>query len=264
MYENKIISIVIKNANDILAIESLKQQNFKGWECFLINNSVENINEHIATDSRFHLLKTNNINDAIQLANGNYIIIINADDVFIPSALDYIYHMIYLTDADIINFKSKQLDTSNGIKNSKPDFNYICQKHYILEHVFDDLSCFCIKNDVICKTQDFSSDHLIVFDALKNAKDMTITVQTYLLKKTQHQIVQESFEYIKIIDNFLNNKNEFSPDFWKKYFATIMPDLVIKTKQTKKTFIALCKKIPLKLIPLKYRLTLFIMRIINR
>ncbi len=261
MNKEKNISILIVNSDNILTVDSLKQQTFENFECFLINNSIKQIDEYIKDDPKFHISNETDIKQVIEQTNGKYIIITNSDNIFIPCAMEYIDRMANLTNADILNFKIKPLNNQNIPAHKKPNFNYICSKNKIMEHIFDDLSCFCIKKEILFNIKDFSMNHFVVLDALKTAKDMATTMQTYML---QRQV--EHTDYKKVVANFVNNEKDFSFTFWKKYFKHFVPKIVNDTirNNDKNTFVYCCKNIPLRLIPLKYKFIFFMMRITNK
>lgn len=261
MNTNKNICVLIINSNDITTVDSLRGQTFEDFECFLMNNSVEQINHYIENDQRFHITDKTDIEQILKQTNCKYVIITDSSNVFIPTALEYINRMIDLTDADIINFNVKPLNDTNIPKHQKPSFNYICSKKRILEHFADELSCFCIKKDILLDICDFSLNHFVVLGALKKAKDMTTTIQTYVLEKQTNDT-----DYKKIVNNFVMNEKDFSFNFWKNYFGYFIPIIVNYTikNNDRDTFIYCCKNIPLKLIPLKYKFIFFIMRITNK
>ena len=94
------ISIIVPNynkSNYILdTLQSIENQNFKNWECFIIDdnsndNSVSLIKNFIKTKSKFNLI----VNDknygasycrnlGINQSKGEYIIFLDADDIILP------------------------------------------------------------------------------------------------------------------------------------------------------------------------------------
>ena len=96
---------------------------------------------------------------------------------------------------------------------------------------------------------------------LSNAKDLTFTNRTYIIKQTIHNVSVDD-----IIDNYNNNNTKLSDIFWKKYFQNITPQIIKNSIQTddKKSFIKFCKTIPLQFIPLRYRIMCYILKKTNK
>ena len=253
------INILINNCKITDTINSLHDQSFQNITVFLINNQIKNIHKFI--DSRFVLVdKSQNMNDVINQINDGYTIIINDGDIFRKKSLENIARMIYLTDADVINFSSNTAD-KYILQQTNKIFRYVFQKNIILNHVFDYPSNFCIKHEILKSLNLTSWSHLNVIDVLKNAKDMTTSDTVYILQKNKYHIT----EYKDIIDYYVANKNSLPYTFWKKYFSQLIPKLTHYTmvNNDKDTFVYCAKNIDHKLIPLKYKLLFFIMKILN-
>lgn len=258
------ISIIIKSNCDISAITSLLQQTNNAWECFVVNNTIKNIDQFIINDNRFKIVNDTTTNDIIKniiaKASGNYILLINSDDILTPDAIDNLLHMIYFTNADIIKFNSRILsDDVPNISDKKCRFKYIFNKHNIMDYAFSDLSEICIKKDII---HEFSkSEHAFVTNILSNAKDMALTKKTCIIKQRAYNL------YINdVIENYKENHDKLSYDFWVKYFKQISQQIIINTirNNDKLSFIRFCNEIPLKLIPWRYRIMCYILKKTNK
>lgn len=257
MNERK-ISIIIKSNYDISAVASLLQQSNSSWECFVINNTVKNIEQYIINDNRFFIF--NDLGTAIQSAHGEYILLVDSNDILVADAIDNILHMIEFTNADIIKFNSGVIsDTVPESSDKKCHFKYVFNKDSLMEYVFNNLSEFCFKKNII-KTLT-NNEHSFLVNILSNAKDLTFTNRTYIIKQTIHNVSVDD-----IIDNYNNNRTKLSDIFWKKYFQNITPQIIKNSIQTddKKSFIKFCKTIPLQFIPLRYRIMCYILKKTNK
>ena len=126
-------------------------------------------------------------------------------------------------------------------------------------HVFDSLSEFCLKKDIINKK--IQSEHTFLTDALIKSKDMAATTEICIKQQYTNRI-----NAADIIDNFNKNYNKLPDKFWKTYFRKVTPYIIAQTVKTndKKTFITFCKQIPLQLIPLRYRIICYILKKTNK
>lgn len=255
---DKKVSIIIKSNYDISAVASLLQQNNNSWECFVVNNTVKNIEQYIINDNRFFIFK--DIQSAIQSAHGEYILFIDSDDILVSDAIDNILHMIEFTNADIIKFNSDNTsDTLPEASDRKCRFKYVFNKDSVTEYAFNNLSEFCFKKNIIHTP--INNEHSFLIDILSNAKDLTFTSKTCVVKQNTHNISVDD-----IIDNYNNNNQKLSNSFWKKYFQNITPQIIKHTikNNDKKAFLNFCKSIPLQFIPLRYRIMCYILKKTNK
>ncbi|MDW2958658.1 MAG: glycosyltransferase family 2 protein [Alphaproteobacteria bacterium] len=131
------VSIIICNHNYSAfigdAIESVKNQSLKNWECIIIDDastdtSVSVIKKHIARDKRFQLIqlqKKSGVcvarNSGLDVATGEYIAFLDSDDCFTEYALEMLLHMAQTTNADM----------AGGATNIVPNtFKYIPSKQH--------------------------------------------------------------------------------------------------------------------------------------
>lgn len=257
---NKKISIIIKSNCDISAIASLLQQNNNSWECFIINNSIQNIDQFIANDNRFKILA--DIKEAINHSTGDYIMFIDSHDIMTNDSVDNILHAIQFTNSDIIKVGlNTSYEERPETTNIKCKIQYIFKKDVILDYVFNDISVFCFKKDMISTLDVTQSEHCLLNCALLKAKDMVLAQRACIIKQQHLDIPVED-----IINNYEQNHQNTSELFWKKYFRKVTPQIISQTVKNndKKSFITFCHKIPLRLIPLRYRIMCYILKKTNK
>lgn len=266
-------TIIIKDTKSIVAIDAIKKQECKNWECFILNNTIDNISEYIANDDRFHVIKktTDNIdidiNWAIQHAYGKYIAIINSDDILISNALKNFLKITLLTNANIIRFEYDYVPEIPNIisTDADPIFRWLVIKNRFMRYTFDCLSCFLFKKDFLQQYYLNTPEHSSLFNMLKNTDAIVNSEQTYLLRMTH---VQNNYgnNYPSLLDNYIANASLVDNNFWKYYFANIIPNMIQHCvySHDKKTFICFCKNIPLKFVPKKYRFIFTIFKLINK
>ncbi len=261
MNEKK-ISIIVKSNCDISAITSLMQQTNNYWECFIANNTIKNIEQYIINDKRFKILNNETIKEAISRSSGDYILFIDAQDILTNNAVDNILRIINFTNADIIKFESKLLpEEIPNNPDTKCMFKYIFKKENIMDYVWDNLSEFCFKKDIVSMIDPKQSEHAFLIQTLANAKDMAVTKKTFIIKKQN-----ASISTTDIICNYEQNNKKLSKSFWKEYFKEITPKIVSQTVKNndKSSFISFCHNIPLYLIPLRYRIICYILKKTNK
>lgn len=165
-------------------IESVQWQTYSNWElCLADGSDMEHIyvseicKEYGSTDPRivYHALKENkgiseNTNECIKLASGDYYGLLDHDDLLHPSALYEVMCAIEEQDAEFIytdevKFSGKVEDIDNtAVFNLKPGFgkydlrshNYICHFTVFNKHLLDD------EAELYRKEYDGSQDHDMV------------------------------------------------------------------------------------------------------
>ena len=142
-------------------IESVKSQTYSNWELCIADGSdsqnvMEILEEYIQEDNRIivkHLKKNkgiaDNTNEAIALANGEYIAFLDHDDVLAPDALYEVVKTINMKkNVDIIYSDEDKLrgDSSKRFEpHFKPDFNiellrsnnYICHLFVVKKQIVE-------------------------------------------------------------------------------------------------------------------------------
>ena len=93
-------------------IKSIQSQSFTDWECIIINdgstdNTDEIVSQCIVNDSRFQYISQHNAglvavrNKGIMLARGEYIVIVDADDILREHHLHILFDCIRLSQIDV-------------------------------------------------------------------------------------------------------------------------------------------------------------------
>jgi glycosyltransferase involved in cell wall biosynthesis len=147
-------------------IHSVKEQTYSNWELCLADGSDDKhkktsriCNAFAKEDKRIKYKKLNknlgiskNSNEAMDMSTGEYIGILDHDDVLHPSALYEIMKVICNEDADFIYTDEATFDTSNNLitKHYKPDFaidtlrscNYICHFTVFSRKIMDQAGKF--------------------------------------------------------------------------------------------------------------------------
>lgn len=259
------ITVIIKNSHDVSAITSLLNQEFKNWQCIIINNKNPKALELTDQDARFTFVD-GDINDAIELVTGYFVMIINSNEILHKNAFFHITRMCALTNADVSKYTTDKISKMPALYDQKErsKFKYIFKKSEIIPHAFDSLSEFCFKTDFI-KNQKFEkSESVFVSNLLINANTMAITPQICLYTPSVHALLAK--DYRDLVDNFKVIHNDYSDAIWHKYFRAMIPGFIARTTKNddRETFVYCCKNTPLKYVPLKYRIIFFILKITSR
>lgn len=268
---NKLFSFIIKDSNYIDCIVSILHQQITNWECFIIGNKHHDIQKIVESDSRFHIVnetnnKSDDINNAIHQTSGQYIIILNSNDYFVPNALDFINQMIEPTMADIIVYSTLFTEKRPELENitCKCSFRYTVRKEKIMQNMFDSLSEFCFKREFLQSKIYRTPEELFIFNILAKTDAIVKTGLICVLQETRNLDIA-AIEYKYLIDNFQENKNSFTKKFWKMYFANIIPRIIdAGIYQHDKSSLKYCaKKIPGTYIPWKYKFLFWFLKIVN-
>lgn len=145
-------------------IESIKNQTYSNWEiCFVDASSktLDYIKDVIEKDERIKYKKleknngiSENSNEAIKMANGEFVALIDHDDIIAPNALyEIVEHLNKRPETDFIYTDEDKFE--NNIENRyfpffKPDFspdflrsnNYICHLSVIRKTIIDEIGGF--------------------------------------------------------------------------------------------------------------------------
>ena len=122
------ISIIIPNKNYERflrdALDSVKHQTFRDWECIVVDdasvdNSCDIIQEYVDSDKRFKLIKMEEHagisavrNAGLDAATGEYVAFLDADDAYAQNALETLYVTAKMTGADIVNGFAQSVEES--------------------------------------------------------------------------------------------------------------------------------------------------------
>lgn len=125
MNKQPFFSIIIPayNANAFLSstLESILSQEYPNFEILLINDgstdNTEEIGTHYASlDKRISLISKNNEgvsiarNKGLDMAQGEYILFIDADDILYPNALSTLYNSLISVKTDYLRYEYQTID----------------------------------------------------------------------------------------------------------------------------------------------------------
>ena len=152
--------------------------------------------------------------------------------VAIFSIISMILFVTFSSGQKYLATSTSKLDSERGINIATQDIN------------------FSIRNGSLSNT-----------NILSNAKDMALTKKTCIIKQHAYDL------YINdVIENYKENHDKLSYDFWVKYFKQISQQIIMNTirNNDKLSFIRFCNEIPLKLIPWRYRIMCYILKKTNK
>ena len=153
-------------------VHSVEAQTYSNWQlCFADGSSNNKVNEHIRShieDGSYQgritykrLLDnggiSENTNEALKLAVGEYIVLVDHDDVLSPDALYEMMVMIDKYDAEVIYSDEDKIDIKGKERYEpyfKSDFNIdlLCSNNYVCH-------LFCVKKDIALKVGGFDSEY---------------------------------------------------------------------------------------------------------
>lgn len=132
----KKVSVVIPvyNAEEYLyeCLKSIKNQTLKDIEVILVDDgstddSLKILKEFALMDHRFHLIQQNNLfagaarNNGIKIAKGEYVLFLDADDIFELNFIENMYENVKLNNSDIVicdayffDSQSKKIEESSN------------------------------------------------------------------------------------------------------------------------------------------------------
>lgn len=128
--KNPKISIIIPcyNAENFIesTINSVKNQNYKNWECIIINDGSKDksqiiIEKNILNDINFVLINqenkglSNTRNLGIEKSNGDYIFFLDADDKITTDCLEVLANELKLEDWDIVVGKTATIENKKRV-----------------------------------------------------------------------------------------------------------------------------------------------------
>jgi len=168
-------------------IDSVKGQTYENWELCIADGSGGNvrlesaIKEYAEADERikYHILEKNmgisgNTNKALELASGEYIGLLDHDDVLAPNALFEVVAALQEDDYDILYTDEDKVSADLKVHadpNFKPDFSIdlFCSHNYITHF-------FVVKSDIIKGVGGFrsefdgSQDYDVMFRCIENSE----------------------------------------------------------------------------------------------
>lgn len=189
---NPKISIIVPTYNTPVKllhemIDSVREQSYSNWELCIADGSQGNeelekhLNEYAATDKRIVVkyLDDNygiagNTNKALELATGDYIGLLDHDDLLTPNALFEVVKVLQNKEVDIVYTDEDKVtdDLSRYLDpNFKPDFSIdLFRSHNYITHFF------VCRKEIIDKIGGFrseydgSQDYDLMFRCIENAK----------------------------------------------------------------------------------------------
>jgi glycosyltransferase involved in cell wall biosynthesis len=121
-------------------ITQIKAQTFSGFKCYLIDdyssdNSVKIMEKEISGDARFVLIKNQQnlgkpktLNKGLELARGEYVLMLDDDDEYLPTMFEDLYQRARKDDLDVAICNLEHYDLDEGIYgNDVLDFSKIKQ-----------------------------------------------------------------------------------------------------------------------------------------
>ena len=215
-----IISVIIPvyNSEKYLrkCLDSVINQTLKDLEIICVNDgstdqSLEILNEYINVDNRITVINQDNLgagaarNKGLEVAKGEYIHFLDADDWLEPNAYELVYHYVKKSDTiiDICMFLYKKYDNETGAINYV-DLFYILGKEKIKITCFEENSKFFIYTSVVpwnkLYKRSFIQDRF-TFDEIICANDRTFYFKT-LLNSRKIMLIKEY-----LINYRINNIN---------------------------------------------------------
>ena len=246
---NKLISVIVTiyNREKLLneCLDSLKAQTYKDFEVIMVDdgstdNSITIAQKYADEDNRFKLIKSEHIgfpaakNLGLSKVQGDYIIFLDSDDSAYSQWLEFLYHAIELTGADISTCYYDEYDEKKAEEPTQ-DF-YDKNPFFITEYAFFKMHLiyhkFCssyLWNKLVKKeiydTITFNKDQLAMSDISEIYKIMdkankVAQVQMPLVHYRRHaesmgaESVRKGIEYFILRANILAESVKF---VWDKY-----------------------------------------------
>ena len=256
------IIIPVYNVEKFLreSLDSIVAQTFKDFEVICVNdgstdNSLEILNEYANKDSRIKVISQENQgqgvarNNAIDIAQGKYLLFVDPDDFIESNTLEVLYNKFHETDVDIIQFDyatHKRVETFK--KRLKKYFNYSIKNNQIFNwHEIKKKNLekmFLVIWDKAYKTS-FIKEHNIKFAPNKIGEDQLFSISSifstnkilyvdipfyhYRMRfgSSLNKVSDENFcvfENIKLLKDFLvtNNLYEEYKSSFEKYLSTAL------------------------------------------
>lgn len=121
-------------------LESILNQNFKDYEIIIVNDgsidntlnicrNYENKNKNITCINKENEGVSIARNKALEIAKGNYILFIDADDIIYPGSLLHINNILQNKNIDFLKFEYNIIDTKGKLL--FPNYNRVFRKKFI-------------------------------------------------------------------------------------------------------------------------------------
>lgn len=208
-------------------LDSLKNQTIKDLEFICVDDgssdsSLSILQEYVNIDSRFILIKQKNEgpgiarNNAIKLANGEFIMFVDSDDWIEPNTCEVLYNYAKDNNANIVQFNYKKFKEA---KNKFKDINFtdILNKNYkkdytdIKSYNYKDFDGFMYKLDLHSWTRiykaDFIKSHNIQFGTANRAEDHVFVNEALLMADKVYFINEYFYNYRDRINSAVNTQS---------------------------------------------------------
>lgn len=240
-------------------LNSIKQQSLTDWECLLINDGSQDrsgiiCDQYVKDDSRFKVfhMENNGVSSArntgLANASGEWIIFVDADDVFAKEALKICINHAEKNNLDALQFSFSQKKEDLGNKDEKKTIildltEYIASQN-VLVSVWGSLFKTSIihNNGLIFNTQlKLAEDQLFIFNYMNFAKriqKIDDVLYWYRLNPSSATHKSKSLDMIYSLRS-LSKFKEVHP-IWKSYIDRTNANLlttIILNKDTKFSFI---------------------------
>ena len=245
------------------SLDSIISQTLKDFEVICVNdgstdNSLEILNEYAKSDFRFKIISQENQgqglarNNAIDIAQGKYLLFVDPDDFIESNTLEVLYNKFQETDVDIIQFDyatckedgtHKRVETFK--KRLKKYFNYSIKNNQIFNwHEIKKKNLekmFLVIWDKAYKTS-FIKEHNIKFAPNKIGEDQLFSISSIfstnkILYMSVFLQIDDYNEFCSILmgcvnRNFSGKDFEYIPDnVQTKTFSTLFGFLVFGRKE---------------------------------
>lgn len=298
------ISIIVSNYNYGRyldgALSSILHQTYKNWECIVVDDgssddSVDIIKKFVKKDKRFQLIQQEHAgvcvarNKGLDLAQGEYIAFLDADDCYTDYALEMLIHLAQTTGADMVGgaannvpetFKFMPTDKLvwhaglNALQKNPAAMLIVPQAHrwcWVWRRIYKRSLIGDVRFNEDFTT--FGDDLTFMLDLCWRANVVAETQNAVVYHRVHNQAVTGSrfdehyfdwfptyFRYIH--DNLLDKYNSrFWGIFYRASFAYMLVEAVFKPKQLnkyqqegKQVVVQACKFIPRRYLTLKQRI----------
>lgn len=216
-------------------LNSLLNQSLKEIEIICVDDgssdrSVEIINEYAKKDSRVKLIKQKNAyagvarNNGMKIAQGEYMMFLDADDFFEPDMLKSMYEKSVDANADVCLCSGRRYNEKSGEYLSTTNFlevkwlpeEDVFSSTDIRKHVFNIVS-------PAPWTKMFKREYVkangLKFQATKKSNDLFFTYTNLALAKTITYVNEEFVNYRIENDASLQGQKKFTYDYYNAFLA---------------------------------------------
>ncbi len=234
------VSVVVPvyNAEAYLkeCIESFLGQTFQNFELICVDDgstdsSMDILQKYAEADSRIHILHQKNAgagvarNRGLSVAQGKYLVFLDADDFFESTLLEKTYHEAVSSDADIVLFGADKFNTVTGLIE---DASWYFNRKYLPESKVFSRKDTPDKIMTITSpapwtklfSREFVQREKLEFQALQNSNDIYFSLVAMCLAD-RITYVDENLVHYRVgqISNIQSNKNKHPLCFIQAYTA---------------------------------------------